>query len=67
MSMPKITFNNKDHLFFAARNKMISWLVGRVNFQIEHHLLPHISHVHYLALSKIIQKQCELFGLPYNY
>jgi len=52
---------------FAPGNKIISWLVGGLNFQIEHHLFPHISHIHYSALSKIVKKQCELFGLPYNY
>jgi linoleoyl-CoA desaturase len=52
---------------FAGQNKIISWLVGGLNFQIEHHLFPQISHVHYSAISKIVKHQCELFGLPYNY
>ena len=52
---------------FAPQNSVISWFVGGLNFQIEHHLFPNISHVHYPALSKIVRKQCELFGLPYNY
>jgi linoleoyl-CoA desaturase len=52
---------------FAPHNKVISWLMGGLNFQIEHHLFPHISHIHYPVLSKIVQQQCELFGLPYNY
>ena len=52
---------------FAAQNKVISWLIGGLNFQIEHHLFPHISHVHYRALSEIVRKQCKLFGLPYHY
>lgn len=52
---------------FAPRNRVISWLVGGLNFQIEHHLFPQISHVHYPALSKIVRHQCELFGLPYHY
>jgi len=51
---------------FAPRNKIISWLAGGLNFQIEHHLFPQISHIHYSALSEIVQRQCELFGLPYN-
>jgi linoleoyl-CoA desaturase len=51
---------------FATENRITSWLVGGLNFQIEHHLFPQISHVHYSALSKIVRKQCELFGLPYN-
>lgn len=52
---------------FAPENRIISWLVGGLNFQIEHHLFPQVSHIHYSALSKIVRQQCELFGLPYNY
>jgi linoleoyl-CoA desaturase len=52
---------------FAPGNKIISWLVGGLNFQVEHHLFPQVSHIHYAALSKIVREQCELFGLPYNY
>ena len=52
---------------FAGKNKMITWLIGGLNFQIEHHLFPQVSHIHYPALSKIVRKQCEAFGLPYNY
>jgi linoleoyl-CoA desaturase len=48
-------------------NKMISWFVGGLNFQIEHHLFPKISHVHYPAISKIVQQKCKEFNLPYNY
>ncbi len=50
---------------FATRNKFISWWVGGLNFQIEHHLFPRISHVHYPAISKIIKKACQDFGMPY--
>lgn len=50
---------------FATRNKLISWLVGGLNFQIEHHLFPKISHIHYPAISKIIKKACEDFNIPY--
>lgn len=50
---------------FATRNKLISWWVGGLNFQIEHHLFPKISHVHYPAISKIIKKACADFGVPY--
>jgi linoleoyl-CoA desaturase len=52
---------------FAPRNKVISWLLGGLNFQVEHHLFPRISHVHYPALSRIIKEQCEQFQLPYHY
>ena len=50
---------------FATRNRFISWWVGGLNFQIEHHLFPRISHVHYPAISKIIRKACMDFGIPY--
>ena len=50
---------------FAPRNKFISWLVGGLNFQIEHHLFPKISHVHYAQLRRIIKQACEEYGVPY--
>jgi linoleoyl-CoA desaturase len=51
---------------FATDNKLISWLVGGLNFQVEHHLFPKISHVHYPVISKIIRQTCEEFGVPYQ-
>lgn len=50
---------------FATKNKLISWLVGGLNFQIEHHLFPKISHIHYPEISKIIKQTCEEFGVKY--
>jgi linoleoyl-CoA desaturase len=50
---------------FATRNKVISWFVGGLNFQIEHHLFPKISHVHYPQISKIIKQACEEYGVQY--
>ncbi len=51
---------------FATRNKVISWLCGGLNFQIEHHLFPKISHVHYPKLQKLVQETCREFNLKYN-
>lgn len=50
---------------FATKNKVISWLVGGLNFQIEHHLFPKISHIHYPAISKIIKATCREFNVRY--
>ncbi len=50
---------------FATRNSVVSWLVGGLNFQVEHHLFPKISHVHYPAISKIIKKACQEYGIEY--
>ncbi|HEY8387687.1 MAG TPA: acyl-CoA desaturase [Parasegetibacter sp.] len=50
---------------FATDNKLVSWLVGGLNFQIEHHLFPKISHVHYPEISRIIRQACADFGIEY--
>ncbi len=50
---------------FATRNRFVSWFVGGLNFQVEHHLFPKISHVHYPAISKIIKKACQEYGIQY--
>ncbi len=50
---------------FATKNKFLSWLVGGLNFQIEHHLFPKISHIHYPAISKIIKQTCADFNIQY--
>lgn len=50
---------------FATKNKLVSWLVGGLNFQIEHHLFPKISHVHYPAISEIVKAVCNEYQLQY--
>ena len=50
---------------FATNNKTISWLVGGLNFQIEHHLFPKICHIHYPAIGKIVKETALEFNLPY--
>src|SRR6201996_2303515 len=50
---------------FPTSNQIVSRLVGGLNFQIEHHLFPKISHVHYPAISKIIRQACQEYGLVY--
>jgi linoleoyl-CoA desaturase len=50
---------------FATRNKLVCWLVGGLNFQVEHHLFPKISHVHYPRINKIIRNTCVEFGVEY--
>jgi linoleoyl-CoA desaturase len=51
---------------FARSNRALSWFVGGLNFQIEHHLLSKICHVHYPALSKVVEEVCHEFGLRYQ-
>lgn len=45
---------------------VVTTLWGGMNFQIEHHLFPSVSHVHYASISKIVQQTADEFGLPYT-
>jgi linoleoyl-CoA desaturase len=51
---------------FAPRNWLLSWYIGGLNYQIEHHLFPQICHVHYPALAPVVRQTCEEFGLRYS-
>jgi len=51
---------------FAPRNKFISWYVGGLNYQVEHHLFPKISHIHYPAINRIVKQTCAQFNIAYN-
>lgn len=51
---------------FATNSRFITWFLGGLNFQIEHHLFPKISHVHYPDISKIVREVCDEFQLTYN-
>lgn len=51
---------------FATRSRVLSWFTGGLNFQVEHHLFPRISHVHYPAVSKVVKSVCEQFNMKYN-
>ena len=51
---------------FARNSKLLSWYVGGLNFQIEHHLFPNICHIHYPKLAPIVEKTALEFGIPYN-
>jgi linoleoyl-CoA desaturase len=50
---------------FATKSKVVSWLTGGLNFQVEHHLFPRISHIHYPAVSKLVRETCEQFNIQY--
>lgn len=51
---------------FAPSNRIVTWYVGGLNFQVEHHLFPRISHVHYPALAPIVERVCVAHGMPYH-
>jgi linoleoyl-CoA desaturase len=50
---------------FCRNNKLLSWYVGGLNFQVEHHLFPNICHVHYPAIAPIVKVTAEEYGIKY--
>lgn len=50
---------------FANKSRWFTWLVGGLNFQVEHHLFPGICHVHYRKLAPIVKKTAKEFGVLY--
>jgi linoleoyl-CoA desaturase len=51
---------------FARRNRLLTWYLGGLNFQVEHHLFPRICHVHYPQLSRIVEAECLEHGVSYT-
>src|SRR5437868_35698 len=50
---------------FARGSRIATWLLGGLNFQIEHHLFPKICHVNYPAISKVVESTCRDFTVNY--
>lgn len=50
---------------FATKSKIVSWFTGGLNFQVEHHLFPRISHIHYPKISQLVKETCEQFDITY--
>jgi len=51
---------------FARNSRVACWFLGGLNFQVEHHLFSKICHIHYPALSKVVEDTCREFGVTYN-
>lgn len=51
---------------FARSNRILSWYVGGLNFQVEHHLFPRVCSVHYPAISPIVEAVARRHGVPYH-
>ena len=50
---------------FAHTNRILSWYIGGLNYQIEHHLFPNICHIHYRDIAKIVKKTAQEYNIPY--
>lgn len=45
---------------------VVSWVMGGLNYQIEHHLLPRISHANLPRVHGLVKQACDELGLPYR-
>lgn len=51
---------------FGRNNWLMNWYTGGLNHQVEHHIFPNISHIHYTKIAKIVKETAKEFNLPYN-
>lgn len=51
---------------FAMKSKLVCFLMGGLNFQVEHHIFPYICHIHLPKIASIVKDTATEFGLTYN-
>ncbi|MDX1430621.1 MAG: fatty acid desaturase, partial [Rhodothermales bacterium] len=51
---------------FAHGNRALSWYIGGLNYQIEHHLFPQICSIHYPAIGPLVRAVAEKHDVPYH-
>ena len=51
---------------FARGRSFLTWYVGGLNYQAVHHLFPRVCHIHYPALSGIVEAACRDHGVRYR-
>jgi len=51
---------------FARNSRAAYWLLGGLNFQIEHHLFPRICHINYPLIAPVVEDTCREFGVRYT-
>ena len=51
---------------FAPGAGLLSWYVGGLNYQIEHHLFPKVCSLHYPEISRIVKRAAEEYGVTYH-
>jgi len=51
---------------FSRDNRFVTWVLGGLNYQIEHHLFPDISHCNYPGIAGVVRDTCGEFGIAYK-
>lgn len=50
---------------FANKSFIWTYLFGGINYQIEHHLFPNISYIHYPTIAPVVKNYCKINNIPY--
>lgn len=51
---------------FSTKSFLVTQLMGGINYQIEHHLFPSMSHMLYQEIAPIVKATCRDFNIPYK-
>jgi linoleoyl-CoA desaturase len=51
---------------FCPHNKLLTWALGGLNYQIEHHLFPRLPHTLYPTIAPIVERNCLRHGVRYT-
>jgi linoleoyl-CoA desaturase len=66
MGTPWAVHQVETSVDFARENRVACWLLGGLNFQIEHHLFSRLCHVNYPVIAPIVEQTCREFGVVYK-
>jgi linoleoyl-CoA desaturase len=67
METPWAVHQVETSVDFARDSRAASWLLGGLNFQIEHHLFARMCHVNYPAIAPVVEQACREFGVQYKH
>ena len=51
---------------FSTGSRLLTWYVGGLNYQVEHHLFPRVCSIHYPAIRPILREVAAKYGVPYH-
>jgi linoleoyl-CoA desaturase len=51
---------------FCTGNVPLTWVLGGLNYQIEHHLFPQLPHTHYPRIAAIVRRNAAKHGVRYT-
>ena len=47
-------------------DRALTWYIGGLNFQTEHHLFPRLPHTAYPVVAPVVASTCAAFAIPYH-